>query len=140
MTKLRTYSELSKYKTFEERFNYLKLNGELGSATFGYDRYVNQALYNSPQWKLARNRAIIRDNGCDLGVEGHELPKGLVLVHHMNPLTLEEVNGRDTSIFDLEFLICTMKSTHTQLHYGANAPETREPITRRPNDTTPWKH
>lgn len=135
---IKTYSELVKLDSFVDRFNYLKIGGVVGKETFGFDRYLNQILYNSPEWKMARRNAIIRDNGCDLGVEGYEI-HGIIMVHHINPITLEEVINRDPKIFDLEFLITTTLRTHNAVHYGDESLLFTGPVIRTPNDTCPWR-
>ena len=136
---LRTYSELITLPTYEERFRYLKLDGRVGKDTFGYDRIINQHLYQrNPRWKKSRDTVIIRDNGCDLGVEGYEI-HGKIIVHHMNPITLDDIlNDRDW-IYDPEFLICTVHNTHNAIHYGDEHLLMKAPIERTPNDTCPWK-
>lgn len=138
-TGLRTYSELITLPTYIERFNYLKLGGRVGEDTFGFDRHLNQNLYQrSQRWKKARDLVIIRDNGCDLGVEGHEI-YGKITVHHMNPVTLDDIlNDRDW-IYDPEFLISTMHTTHNAIHYGDENLLITAPTVRTPNDTIPWK-
>ena len=138
-TKIRTYSELITLPTYMERFNYLKLNGSVGKETFGYDRHINQMLYQrNPRWKKSRDIVIIRDNGCDLGVEGHEIHEK-ILVHHMNPITMDDIiNDRDW-IYDPEFLICTIHNTHNAIHYGDENLLVVAPIERTPYDTCPWK-
>ena len=136
---IRTYSELIKLKTFTERFEYLKLDGEVGKETFGYDRYLNQILYRSPIWKQVRAYVIIRDNGCDLGIEGREL-NNYITVHHMNPISKEQILNNDPDIFNPEYLITTdFQTTHKALHYGDEDLLRKEPITRSRNDTCPWK-
>lgn len=139
MNNIRTYSELITLPTFTERFNYLKLDGLVGKETFGYDRYLNQQLYkHNPRWKKSRDIVIIRDNGCDLGVEGYEI-FGKIIVHHMNPITLDDIlNDRDW-IYDPEYLICTVHNTHNAIHYGDEKLLTTAPIVRTKNDTCPWK-
>lgn len=139
MNKIRTYSELITLPTFEERFNYLKLDGLVGKETFGYDRYLNQYLYQrNPRWKKSRDKVIIRDDGCDLGVEGFEI-FGKIIVHHMNPITMDDIiNDRDW-IYDPEFLICTVHNTHNAIHYGDEKILMTAPIVRTKNDTCPWK-
>lgn len=139
MNNIRTYSELITLPTFEERFNYLKLDGLVGQETFGYDRYLNQHLYQrNPRWKKARDKVIIRDDGCDLGVEGYEI-YGKIIVHHMNPITMDDIiNDRDW-IYDPEFLICTVHNTHNAIHYGDEKLLMTAPIVRTKNDTCPWK-
>ncbi len=136
--KIRTYSELSKLLTFEERYRYLKIGGRVGEETFGYDRYLNQILYRSPRWKSVRNKVILRDLGCDLGIEGYDIP-GRVLVHHMNPITLEDIENNNEGIFDPEFLISTTHNTHNAIHYGDESLLILAPVIRFPNDTCPWK-
>lgn len=137
--RIRTYSELITLPTFEERFEYLRLNGQVGKDTFGFDRQLNQMLYQrSPRWKRSRDKVIIRDNGCDLAMEGHEI-FGKIIVHHMNPITLDDVlNDRDW-IYDPEFLICTIHNTHNAIHYGDEKQLIIAPTVRLPNDTCPWK-
>lgn len=134
----RSYSEMRQLKTFEERFEYLKLNGRVGQDTFGYDRYLNQMLYKLPEWKSTKNKVILRDNGCDLGIEGREI-HGPVLVHHINPITVEDIKERSPKLFDLDNLISTMLSTHNAIHYGDSNLLARDPIERTANDTCPWK-
>ena len=136
---IRTYSELITLPTFEERFEYLRLNGQVGKDTFGFDRQINQMLYQrSLRWKKSRDKVIIRDNGCDLAMEGHEI-FGKIIVHHMNPITLDDVlNDRDW-IYDPEFLICTIHTTHNAIHYGDVKQLTIAPTVRLPNDTCPWR-
>lgn len=138
-TTIRTYSELIALPTYIERFNYLKLGGSVGKDTFGFDRYVNQNLYQrSPKWKKSRDIVIIRDNGCDLGVEGYEI-YGKIIVHHMNPITMDDIiNDRDW-IYDPEFLICTAHITHNAIHYGDEDLLVKAPVERAPFDTCPWK-
>lgn len=138
-TNNRCYSELITLPTFKERFEYLKLGGRVGRDTFGFDRYLNQQLYQrNPKWKSARDRVIIRDNGCDLGVEGHEI-FGKIIVHHMNPITMDDIINERDWIFDPEFLICTIHNTHNAIHYGDERLLIDAPIERQPNDTCPWK-
>ena len=139
MNKIRTYSELITLPTYKERFNYLKLDSVVGKETFGYDRYINQQLYQrNPRWKKSRDIVIIRDNGCDLGVEGFEI-FGKIIVHHMNPITMDDIiNDRDW-IYDPEYLICTVHNTHNAIHYGDERLLTTAPIVRTKNDTCPWK-
>lgn len=136
---IKTYSELITLPTFEERFNYLKLEGIVGESTFGFDRYLNQNLYKSQEWKSVRNKVIIRDNGCDLACEGYEI-YGKVLIHHINPITVEDIINRNPIIFDLENLITTVHNTHNAIHYGDENLLIKGPIERTKNDTIPWKH
>lgn len=135
---IRTYSDLRRLKTLKERFEYLKLAGKVGTDTFGFDRYLNQRFYKLGKWKSARNYVIIRDNGCDLGVEGYEIGDK-VLVHHMNPITLDNVLEMDDALFNPEFLICVSHDTHNAIHYGDANLLPKLPIERRPGDTCPWK-
>ena len=135
---IRTYSELIKLPTFEERFQYLKLDGDVGVETFGFDRYLNQAFYSSDEWKSIRNKVIIRDNGCDLGIEGREIYKRII-IHHMNPITKEDLLYRTEYLLNPEYMICTMKNTHDAIHYGDENLLFKEPIERKPNDTCPWR-
>ena len=133
----KSYSEMMKLKTHEERYEYLKLSGKVASETFGYDRYLNQTLYNSPEWKAVRNKVILRDNGCDLGLEGFDI-HGKILIHHINPITKEDILNRDPAIFDPDNLVCTTKRTHDAIHYGGED-SYKPPVTRTANDTCPWK-
>lgn len=135
---IRTYSELIKLPTFEERFQYLKLDGDVGVETFGFDRYLNQAFYSSDEWKSIRNQVIIRDNGCDLGIEGREIYKRII-IHHMNPITKEDLLYRTEYLLNPEYMICTMKNTHDAIHYGDENLLFKEPVERKPNDTCPWR-
>lgn len=140
MSRIRTYSELVKLKTFKERFEYLKLAGVVCEETFGHDRYLNQMLYvKDPRWKKVRDKVIIRDNGCDLGIEGRELNK-YITVHHMNPITKEQILNDDPDIFNPEYLITTdSRITHKAIHYGDESLLMQEPVVRSKNDTCPWK-
>lgn len=134
----RTYSELSRLQTFDERFNYLQLNGVVGKDTFGFDRYFNQLFYRSKEWKHVRNIVIIRDNGCDLGCEGHDI-YDKILIHHMNPISIEDINKSSDILLNPEFLICTSQLTHNAIHYGDKSQLIKEPLIRTPGDTCPWK-
>lgn len=138
MTSIRTYSELILLPTYEERFRYLRLDGEVGKDTFGFDRYLNQIFYKSSEWKSIRDWVIIRDNGCDLGVDGREI-YGRILIHHMNPITKEDVLNRTDLLLNPEYLICTSKLTHDAIHYGDEDLLIKDPVIRRPNDTCPWR-
>lgn len=136
---IRTYSELAKLTTFEDRFRYLMLRGEVGQETFGFDRFVNQIFYRSPEWKRVRDLVILRDGGCDLGIEGRKI-YGKILIHHMNPISLHDIMDRSDYLLNPEFLITTVHNTHNAIHYGDESllvPS--EPIERRPNDTCPWR-
>lgn len=136
---IRSYSELIKLKTFDERFNYLKLSGTVGQDKFGFDRYLNQFLYHdSKEWKTIRRKVILRDNGCDLGLEGYDIPDRII-VHHINPITVEDLVKRDPIIFDMDNLISTSHSTHNAIHYGTDTSFDKIPIERSKNDTCPWK-
>ena len=139
MTNIRTYSELITFPTFKERFNYLKLDGLVGESTFGFDRYLNQMFYRSQRWKEIRDFVIIRDNGCDLGIEGYEIHSRIV-IHHMNPITIEDIRKESEFLLDPEFLICTIHNTHNAIHYGDENLLIKAPIERSKNDTCPWKH
>lgn len=137
-TKVRTYSELLAIPTFMERFEYLKLDGLVGEETFGFDRYLNQVFYKSKEWRKIRDRVITRDLGCDLGVKGYDI-NGRILIHHINPISKEDILCRAEWILDPEFLICTSKNTHDAIHYGDGSLLLTAPIERKPNDTCPWK-
>lgn len=135
----RCYSELITLPTLEERFKYLKLDGRVGVDTFGFDRHLNQMIYqHDPRWLNVRDQVIIRDNGCDLGVEGYEI-YGKIIVHHMNPIAVEDILENRDWIFDPEFLICTTHNTHNAIHYGNADLLPKAPIVRTLNDTCPWK-
>ena len=139
MKNIKTYSELITIPTFEERFEYLKLDGQVGIETFGFDRYLNQAFYKSDEWLSIRDYVITRDNGCDLGMEGHEI-YGRILIHHINPITKDDIIQRSRNLLDPENLITTVKRTHDAIHYGDSNLLMRAPIERRKNDTCPWRH
>lgn len=131
----RTYTELLKLKTFDERFNYLKLNGQVGNVTFGYDRYLNQVFYKSQKWKKVRDQVIIRDNGCDLGVDGYQI-NDKIIIHHMNPILLEDIESND--ICNPEYLICTSPITHNAIHYSDENILEKKITERKPGDTKLW--
>ena len=135
---IRTYSELSKLKTFEDRFQYLRLDGIVGEETFGFDRYLNQILYQSDEWKRRRRDIIVRDNGCDLGFEGFEI-HGRILIHHIDPITVDDIVNRNPKVFDPENLILTSHNTHQAIHYGNEDLLILAPIERSKNDTCPWR-
>lgn len=135
--KLKLYSELRRLRTFEERFNYLKIGGTVGKETFGFDRYLNQILYHTDVWRKIRRDVIVRDNGCDLGDPDREI-KGTILVHHMNPITLDDVRSGDEKVFDPDFLICCSLDTHNAIHYGDISLLAADPVERSPGDTCPW--
>lgn len=135
---IRTYSELIRLTTFEERYEYLRLGGAVGAETFGFDRYINQMFYRSSEWKSIRNHVIIRDNACDLGIEDRELFSN-IFVHHMNPVLLDDVTNRTNILLDPEYLICTSFHTHNAIHYGDASLLVTTPIERTKYDTCPWK-
>ena len=135
---IRTYSELITLPTFEERYAYLRLNGKVGEETFGFDRYLNQQFYKSKEWRSIRDRVITRDNGCDLGIEGREI-HGRVLIHHMNPITVDDILRRSDFLLNPEYLICVDKITHDAIHYSDDNLLIKDPIERRKNDTCPWR-
>jgi hypothetical protein len=135
--RVRRYSELRRLDTFEERFDYLSLRGQVGESTFGYDRWMNQEFYRSREWQLARNATIVRDQGCDLGILGHDIHHGL-LVHHMNPLSEVDIVSGEEAILDPEFLITTTLRTHNAIHWGDASLLIRAPVERVPGDTTLW--
>lgn len=134
---IRSYSELRRLLTFEERFKYLKLRGRVGQATFGTDRYINQAFYTSAQWRRVRELVIVRDNGCDLGIDGYDIHSGLY-IHHMNPMTVEDIETGNPDILDPEFLITVAHQTHNAIHYGDENLLPRPVIERKPGDTKLW--
>lgn len=135
---MRTYSELILLPTFEERFEYLRLSGSVGAKTFGSDRYLNQLFYNSEVWKAVRRKIIIRDDGCDLAMDGYEIADRII-IHHMNPITLEELVHGSNSVIDPEFLICVSYRTHRAIHYSDAKQTPQVPIQRHPGDTVPWR-
>ena len=139
MKNIKTYSELIIIPTFEERFEYLKLDGQVGIETFGFDRYLNQAFYKSDEWLSIRDYVITRDNGCDLGMEGYEI-YGRIIIHHINPITKNDIIQRSRILLDPENLITTVKRTHDAIHYGDSNLLMRAPIERKKNDTCPWRH
>lgn len=136
---IRTYSELITFPTFEERFKYLQLNGQVGESTFGFDRYMNQVFYRSQKWKSIRDFVIIRDCGCDLGVEGYDI-HGKIIIHHMNPLSMRDIETESEFLLNPDFLICTTHTTHNAIHYGDENLLVTAPIERTKNDTCPWRH
>lgn len=148
---MKTYSELIKLKTFEERFEYLRTASRVGEATFGSDRYLNQAVYTSSLWAEVKNEIIIRDNACDLAMPGYDIrgkvfingkeyrKSGIIIVHHINPITKQDILNRDPKVFDPENLICCSFKTHNAIHYGDLDSLTLPPKERTPNDTCPWR-
>ena len=137
MTLIRTYSELKRFDSLVDRFNYLALNGRVGETTFGFDRYMNQMFYTSREWRFMRHKIILRDNGCDLGIEGYEIHKGLY-IHHLNPMTVDQIRNGDPGILDPEFLITASFSSHQAIHYGDARLLPRVLIERQPGDTRLW--
>lgn len=136
---IRTYSELITIPTFEERYKYLKIGGKVGKETFGFERYLNQEFYKSHEWQSIRRQVIVRDLGCDLGIEGREI-HGKIIVHHMNPITIDDIVSASDFLLNPEYLICTLKSTHDAIHYGDESLLIKAPVERMKNDTCPWKH
>lgn len=135
---IRSYSEMSKLKTFEERFNYLKTSSIIGEKTFGAERLLNQKFYTSPEWRNFRRQVIIRDECRDLGLEGHDI-YGRVEIHHINPITVKDVVNGNETLMDMENVICVSSATHKAIHYGDANSLPKGPIVRKPNDTCPWK-
>lgn len=135
---IKTYTELSRLPTYEERYEYLRLGGQVGKDTFGFDRYLNQVFYRSQRWKKIRDEVIIRDGGCDLGVPGYEI-HGRIIIHHMNPITLDDIENESDILLNPEYLICTVHNTHNAIHYGDKRLLVTAPIVRSRNDTCPWK-
>lgn len=135
----RSYSELILLPTFKERYEYLRLDGVIGEETFGFDRYVNQRFYKSREWKQVRDLVIIRDNGCDLGIEGFDI-YGKIFIHHMNPIMLRDIQNATEFLLNPEYLICTTLDTHNAIHYGDSNLLVTAPAERTKNDTCPWKH
>lgn len=133
----RTYEELSTYETFDERFAYLRLHGEVGRSTFGFDRHINQKFYLSRQWKIVREHVIVRDYGCDLGVNGYEI-HDMILIHHMNPMTIDDIVHGESWILDPEFLITTTHKTHNAIHYSDESLIPKVVADRTPGDTALW--
>lgn len=136
---IRTYSELITIPTFEERYKYLKIGGKVGEETFGFERYLNQEFYKSHEWQSIRRQVIVRDLGCDLGIEDREI-HGKIIVHHMNPITIDDIVSASDFLLNPEYLICTLKSTHDAIHYGDESLLIKAPVERMKNDTCPWKH
>lgn len=137
---MKTYSELLKLLTFEERFRYLRLDGSVGEATFGFERYLNQRFYASTEWKRVRDRVILRDNGCDLAIQDRMIG-GKIVIHHMNPVTRDDILTQSEALLNPEYLICVSLETHNAIHYGdENLLIPSTVVERRPNDTCPWKH
>ena len=135
---IRTYSELITIPTFIERYRYLRLGGKVGEETFGFDRWLNQVFYTSGEWRAIRDSVIVRDLGCDLGMSDREI-QGRILVHHMNPISKEDILRRSDFLLNPEYLICTVKNTHDAIHYGDESLLILEPVERFKNDTCPWR-
>lgn len=134
----RRYSELVVHSSLEDRFHYLQLRSQVGYKTFGFERYLNQSFYRSREWKRVRDEVILRDNGCDLGVSGYEI-HDRIIIHHMNPMTVDDIEAGSDDILDPEFLISTTHNTHNAIHYGDARLLPQPPVERRPGDTTPWR-
>lgn len=134
----RTYTELMSLPTYEERLEYLRLNGKVSEMTFGGNRYLNQRLYSSPEWKRARRNVILRDNGCDLGDPGRPI-FGKLMIHHLEPITIEDLRDGAQKVFDPENLICVSSETHNDIHYGYRSPAPPVVTERTENDTAPWR-
>lgn len=135
----RSYAELITIPSFEERYQYLKLDGSVGDATFGSDRYLNQIFYKSDEWKKVRRNVIIRDNGCDLAYDEFEI-HGIIIIHHINPITKEDILNRSPKLFDMNNLVVTSINTHKAIHYGTEELLPKQLIERKPNDTCPWRY
>lgn len=135
---IRTYSELITFDSFIDRYEYLKLNGVVGEDTFGFDRYLNQRFYKTKEWEEIRKYIIVRDNGCDLGIEGYDI-HGKIYIHHMNPLRPKDILDRSDYLLNPEYLICVTLNTHNAIHYGDASLLITVPIERTQNDTCPWK-
>lgn len=140
MKNTKTYSEMLSYDNFDDRFEYLKLNGNVAEDTFGYNRFINQQFYKSKEWKRVRDQVIVRDNGCDLGIQDKPI-NGKIYIHHMNPLVLDDISFSTDNLLDPEYLVCVSMNTHNALHYGnINNVKSNIIIERQPNDTCPWKN
>ena len=137
MTLTRCYAELIQLESFDDRFEYLKLGGEVGEITFGFDRHINQTFYRSHEWQNIRQHVIARDNGCDLGVEGYEIHTEL-LIHHVNPIGIDDILNNEDWVLNPEFLITTTKDTHNAIHYGGRIAYPKVVAERSPNDTKLW--
>lgn len=135
---MRTYSELCELKTFKERYEYLRIGGKVGDETFGFERYLNQIFYKSPEWQAVRREVILRDNGCDLGIDGYDI-RGCIVIHHMNPIRSADITKRSDILLNPEYLITTVQSTHNAIHYGDSSLLYVGMTDRQPNDTCPWR-
>lgn len=137
--RIRTYSELRQFRTFEDRYEYLRLKGQVGEETFGFDRIFNQIFYKSGEWLAMRDEVMLRDNGRDLGIKGREI-QGSVLIHHMNPISIDDIKEHSDWLLNPDFLITTILSTHNAIHYGNKDLLVLDPVIRTRNDTCPWRH
>lgn len=135
---IRSYRELIRIPTFEERFEYLKLPGSVGEATFGFDRYLNQRFYQSTEWRQLRNKVIARDNACDMACPDHDIA-GLILIHHINPITIEDIENSSEALFDMNNVVCVSSIVHNAIHFGDASLLPKPLVERRPNDTIPWR-
>lgn len=135
---IRTYTEMTSFNSFMDRFRYLKLSGIIGEDTFGFDRYLNQAFYKSQEWRRFRNQIILRDNGCDLACDGFEIG-GMIIIHHLNPISKDDILQHSDFLMNPEYAVCVSFNTHNAIHYGDESLLVSEPVIRRPNDTCPWK-
>lgn len=133
----RSYTDLKRLETFDERYEYLRVPGTVGRSTFGYDRYLNQVLYTSRKWSRVRDEVIARDNGCDLGVDGYSI-LSRIIIHHMNPITVHDIRDKLDIVLDPEYLICVSNRTHLAIHYGDSSMLNQKVIVRKPGDTSPW--
>ncbi len=137
---MKTYNDLIKLTTFKDRFLYLKIGGVVGEDTFGFNRYLNQYFYTSKEWRQLRNSIIVRDNGCDLGIEGYEI-KSNILIHHIEPITISDIKNHDAKLLDPNNLICVSKRTHDAIHFGDESILYDNLVIERfPNDTSPWRN
>ncbi len=134
---IKTYNEMMQYTSFEERYKYLRLYGFIGEDTFGFNRYINQSFYSSQDWKSVRSKVIIRDNGCDLGCSERPI-YGPIQIHHITPVTLEQLENEDPLLFDLNNLVCTSIITHRAIHYGDEDSLIKDYVPRTPGDTKLW--
>lgn len=137
---IKTYSELKKLKTFEERYEYLKLGNIVGEETFGFDRWINQRFYKSKEWQKVRDEVIARDHGCDLGIQDHEIYDDKIIIHHMNPISINDIENSTDFLLNPEYLITTINNTHQAIHYGNKEMLLKAPIDRCKNDQCPWRH
>lgn len=135
----KTYSELITMGSFEDRYEYLRLFGAVGEDTFGFDRMFNQMFYRSAEWKRLRKAIILRDSGCDLAVSDHEILYEPIIIHHLNPISMDDIRGETEYLLNPEYLICCRSSTHRAIHYGGIESISTKTIERKPNDTCPWR-